>query len=114
MLLADLPADLPLLLFATADAPQTELDSGSSALFGHTGQTYVYELERPTGAERAVMFEGLFSQIFRPATQKADKVQKLPPPKVLTDLYRDSTLKVKTLATCILVELQRPDRLSMI
>lgn len=34
MLLADLPPDLPLLLFATADARAEELDPEARALFG--------------------------------------------------------------------------------
>lgn len=34
MLLADLPPDLPLLLFATADVPGQELDPEARALFG--------------------------------------------------------------------------------
>ena len=82
MLLADLPADLPLLLLATADSPQSELDSSASALFGNAGQGTVFELERPTNAERAAMFDGLFSQIFHPAKQKAAKIAKSPPPQV--------------------------------
>ena len=82
MLLADLPRDLPLLLFATADAPQSDLDTSATALFGNGYQDNVYDLKRPTEAERAAMFDGLFMQIFHPAKQKAAKVEKQPPPQV--------------------------------
>ena len=84
MLLADLPADLPLLLFATADAPLSELDNDASALFGRTGLASAYELGRPSETERLAMFEGLISQAFAPAKQKMVKAAKLPPPQVLS------------------------------
>lgn len=83
MLLADLPADLPLLLFATADAPLSELHESASVLFGRAGLSAAVELDRPTAVERLAMFDGLISRVFHPAKQKVAKVVKALPPEVV-------------------------------
>lgn len=56
MLLADLPPDLPLLLFATADAPLADLDPEALALFGGHGLG-VAELKSPDRLQREAFFE---------------------------------------------------------
>ena len=78
MLLADLPPDLPLLLFATADAPLSELPADALALFGRAGASAAYELGPPSDLERGAMFEGLVAAVYRPAKQKVPRVAKAP------------------------------------
>lgn len=83
MLLADLPPDLPLLLFATADAPASELPADALALFGETaGASAIYEIGLPTAAERGAMFEELIAKVYQPAKQKVPKTAKAPPIEV--------------------------------
>ena len=82
MLLADLPADLPLMLFATADAPLPQLPHEAMTLFGRAGVASAYELGAPSAEERAAMFEGLAKEAVGPAKQRARKSAPLPPPEV--------------------------------
>ena len=80
MLLADLPADLPLMLFATADAPLPQLPHEAMTLFGRAGAASAYELGAPSADERAAMFERLANQAAGPAMQKVQKSLPPPPP----------------------------------
>lgn len=82
MLLADLPSDLPLLLFATADEPLAEQHIEAAALFESSGSSVIDELEQPIESERAAMFDGLIAQVFHPAKQKPTRLAKLPAPQV--------------------------------
>lgn len=82
MLLADLPSDLPLLLFATADSPLSELHEEAAVLFKRMGAASAIELHRPRAPERLAMFDGLISSVFHPAKQKEARAVKPPPPQV--------------------------------
>ncbi|CAL8469143.1 g8684 [Coccomyxa elongata] len=82
MLLADMPPDLPLLLFATADAPLSELDQESLVLFG-THTAVAYELSAPAAAERAAFFDGVTSKLALPPRPPPElRAAAAPPPKL--------------------------------
>lgn len=82
MLLADLPADLPLLLFATADAQLSELPQDALTLFGRIGSANVHELEHPNADERGAMFNSLAAQAAGPAEERKESAEAQAPPLV--------------------------------
>ena len=85
MLLADLPADLPLLLLSTANAPLVEIPEEALALFGNASQTrsFAYELTPPEEPQRRALFSQVCSDIAGPAHQRPSAVVSLPPAQVM-------------------------------
>jgi len=82
MLLADLPPDLPLLLFATADAPLSEIPQDARALFGREGMAGAVQMGVASAAERAAMFGGVALQAAGPAKRRVARVARQPLPEV--------------------------------
>jgi hypothetical protein len=65
MLLADLPPELPLLLFATVDCPLDDLEPEALGLFGGGSRICMYILARPYGiifGKLSTDFVNLFSK----------------------------------------------------
>ncbi|PRW59558.1 ATPase family AAA domain-containing-like isoform X1 [Chlorella sorokiniana] len=82
MLLADLPADLPLLLFATADVPASELDPTVCQLF-NVQSGGAYELGLPDAAQRAAFFTGIAKALALPAPPEQARAERPAPLPVL-------------------------------
>lgn len=77
VLLQDLPPSLPVLLLATADAPLHEIDGDARDIFGE----FVYELSRPSAAQRSEFFESLAIAVRTPAqVAMQQEVRTKPPP----------------------------------
>ncbi|KAL4429387.1 hypothetical protein ABPG77_005161 [Micractinium sp. CCAP 211/92] len=79
MLLADLPADLPLLLFATADVPASELDPAVRQLF-NVQSGGAFELEAPTREQRSSFFRGIAEALALPPRPERGGEGKPPAP----------------------------------
>ncbi|KAK9811900.1 hypothetical protein WJX72_012131 [[Myrmecia] bisecta] len=79
MLLADLPPDLPLLLFATADTPLADLNPEALQLFGALA-TGAHELGPPGEAQRAEFFDSIASALALPPQPVASRRAQAPPP----------------------------------
>lgn len=98
MLLADLPPDLPLLLFATAEAPAAELPADALALFGRGDDVNAVELQAPSATERRAMFESLATEAAGSASERPTPKAQEPPPQVrrLLRLYLSYDLDSST------------------
>lgn len=82
MLLADLPPDLPLLFFATADAPLSEIPHDALALFGRDGASGAHQMGHPSAVERAAMFGGVALQAAQPSKPRVARIARQPLPEV--------------------------------
>lgn len=80
MLLADLPADLPLLLAATADAPAADLPPEALQLFG--GDACKCELGPPTPPQRRAMFAPLAMAASGAPAVRPSRTEPAPLPQV--------------------------------
>jgi len=87
MLLADLPPDLPLLFFATADAPLSEIPHDALALFGRDGASGAHQMGHPSAIERAAMFGGVALQAAQPSKPRVARIARQPLPEVWPCLH---------------------------
>jgi hypothetical protein len=102
MLLADLPPDLPLLLFATADAPLSDIPHDALALFGREGVSGAHQMAPPSAIERAAMFDGISLQAAQPSKPRVARITRQPLPEVLPLLsYCLNFLKNSRVGLCI-------------